>query len=142
MDNGIWIAIGVAVISFLGLIATYFGYILRMEHRLTKVETIFEFIPFPKLFDLMQTMLNKIPSSLSSNPYDRRGELLSKLQRQLLTYQEAVELRDLVARDIESSNQDEIIKALILIGIGILIAYVLSQQSRHPNPRYRSEATR
>ena len=127
MNTGIWIAIGMASIALLSVIATYFKFILRIEHRLTKIETIFEFIPFPKLFDLMQTMLDKIPTTLPSNPYDRRGELLSKLQLQQLTYQEAIELRDLVTRDVEGSNQDTIMKAIILIGLGILIGYTLSK---------------
>lgn len=127
MDTGSWIAIGIAIIALLGLIATYFKFILGIEHRLTKVETIFEFIPFSKLLDLMQIMLNKIPSTSSTNPYDRRGELLARLQRQELTYQEAIELRDLVTRDVESSTQDELLKAIILIGLGILIGYALSK---------------
>lgn len=126
MDIGIWIAIGLAILALLSVVATYFKFILGIEHRLTKVETIFEFIPFPKLFDLMQTMLNKIPTASSSNPYDRRSELLSKLQQQQLTYREAVELRDLVTRDVEGSSQDATIKALILIGLGILLVYALS----------------
>ncbi len=128
MDIGTGIALGIAILALLGLIGGYLKFVLGIEHRITKLETIFEFIPFSKVFGLLEIMLSKIPSAKSHNPYDRRGELLAKLERQELNYNEAIELRDSVTNDVERSTQDEIMKALILIGLGILIGYVLSRR--------------
>ena len=54
-------------------------------------------------------MLGRIPPS-STNPHDRRGELLERLETGVITRQEAEELRDLVQRDLERSSQDEVAK--------------------------------
>jgi hypothetical protein len=120
-------AIIMAAVAVLGLIGTYFGFILRTEHRLTKLETAFGQVPFSEMVKLMQAMLNKIPPATLGNPYSRRDELMNKLARQDLNYNEAGELRNLVAHDVESSDQDESWKAIALVVLGLLLAYVLTR---------------
>jgi hypothetical protein len=66
-------------------------------------------------------------SPSSSNPQNRRDELMAKLERYEITPEEAIELRDLVARDVEQSSEDETTKALILIGLGMLLGHALSK---------------
>ncbi|GAH43465.1 unnamed protein product, partial [marine sediment metagenome] len=69
----------------------------------------------------------KIPPTSSNPEGARRTELMQRLERRELTYPEARELQELVKKDVEHSSEDELIKGLILVGLGMLIGYSLSK---------------
>lgn len=121
------LSIAAIIIAIAGVLFTYFRFILRTEHRLTRLETQLEFIPSNELFKIISGLLKKIPPTSSNPEGARRTELMQRLERRELTYPEARELQELVKKDVEHSSEDELIKGLILVGLGMLIGYSLSK---------------
>ncbi|MBL7117479.1 MAG: hypothetical protein ISS94_01665 [Candidatus Syntrophoarchaeum sp.] len=112
----------------IGGIVVYFKFIVNVEHRLTKIETRLNYIPtdssFRELYGIIRGLIDKIPTS--SNPSDRRTELLEKLKNYEITPEEADELREIVERDVERSG-DKVLGAIALMGLGALIGYALGK---------------
>ena len=151
------LSIAAIIIAVAGVLFTYFRFVLRIEHRLTKIEgrvpenlgdrlarleeripenlgdrltrleTQLEFIPYGELLEAFRKLMEKIPPTSSNPDGSRRTELMQKLETRELTYPEARELQGLVKRDIQRSNVDEAIKCAALVGLGILIGYALSE---------------
>lgn len=151
------LSIAAIIIAVAGVLFTYFRFVLRTEHRLTKIEgrapenlgdrlarleehipenlgdrltrleTRLEFVPYDTLIEVFRELMKRIPPASSNPGGARRAELMQRLERRELTYPEARELQELVKRDVERSSEDEVVKALILVGLGILIGYGLSE---------------
>jgi len=99
------------VIAVAGLLYTYFRFILRTEHRLIRLETQLEFIPYDALLKIFREILKRIPPASSNPDGGRRAELMQRLERRELTYPEARELQELVRRDVERSSRMNLLKA-------------------------------
>ncbi|HEV2119948.1 MAG TPA: hypothetical protein VGS11_07605 [Candidatus Bathyarchaeia archaeon] len=55
---------------------------------------------------------------------ERKTELLEKAKAYQLTYDEAIELRNIIEQD---KQIDELTKFLLIFGIGALIGYILAK---------------
>lgn len=61
-----------------------------------------------------------------SNPDGRRQELLEKWKAGTLSYQESVELRDILAKEAEEAEENK--KNLVSLGLVALFLYALSKK--------------
>jgi hypothetical protein len=64
------------------------------------------------------------PWPLAKSRPERKNELLEKAKDYRLTYDEAIELRNIIEAD---KQIDDLTKFLLIFGIGALIGYILAR---------------
>ena len=92
----------------------------EFSRRLSEIETRFK--DWAPVLAGVPDMLQRRPG----NPDGRRQELLTKWKLGTLTYQESIELRDILAQ--EASQADETWKAVITLGLVALFIYALTKK--------------
>jgi len=120
----------VASIAILALIAALLYFVfsevrasrIELGRRLSSIETKFQ--EWAPALSGVTGMLEKRPG----NPNGRRQELLTKWKLGTLSYQESVELRDILAS--EATQADEAGKTVLSLGLLALFLYALSKSTK------------
>ncbi|MCL0094674.1 hypothetical protein M1N58_02100 [Dehalococcoidales bacterium] len=89
------------------------GRLSRMEGRLDEIGKWTQKIP------------DMLPQT-KENPNNRRTELLKRWKQGTLTYQESIELRDILAHEAEQAEENK--KAIITLGVIGLLLYALGKK--------------
>lgn len=118
----------VASVAIIALVAALLYFVFsevrtsraEFRQRLAKFETRFE--DWAPVLAGVPDMLQKRPG----NPNGRRQELLTKWKLGTLTYQESIELRDILAQ--EASQADETWKGILTLGLLALFIYALTKK--------------
>ncbi len=127
-----WIAIGLgslgAIVSLTTLILVLTKGALRVENRLTKLETKVELFGDSARSAVAESLSGKAPG----NPIgqERWDYLLNKFNSNTLTLQEAQELKSaFVERDKQARNENDTLTILALgFGLALLAIYLGSRQ--------------
>jgi hypothetical protein len=95
------------VISVLGLLITYFGFVLKVSERITKVETKVELF-----WKVVETNVGQL---LKSPTHVEKDMLLDKLAHRELNIKEAEQLRGILTDEMQLKGRDNGIIAYALI---------------------------
>lgn len=118
-----YLAIGAMVVSVAGLLITYFGFILGVNERVTKVETKVELF-----WKVVETNVGQL---LKSPVHIEKDLLLDKLAHQELTIKEAETLRSILTDEMQlKGRNDSIIAYALIIGRLEQILYELKGKKK------------